>query len=320
MTEHGSKTILRPITPEMAAAFSPWPDRIAGRQPWTPPPRQGTARAEYDRVWYTGLADRWSAFMASLTSNERHSGAAVRFLDDVRRTNNDAMAANTAVYGAVDLEAYLVSVADQLYVGDTNLVELWVRAFIVERTARFRASVPFDAVVEIGCGTGINLVNLNVHLGLAVAGCDISPNAVRFLEQMVRDVGMPASFRTGDYRDVTLAGSLAPRAGRWAVLSVHAIEQAGELGSDWLPALLALPNPPVAGIHFEPLQWGDDSAFASDCARYAELNGYNSNLLDLVRRAEREGYVRVVVAERRVIGLSAYNPTSVLVWAAVPNR
>lgn len=310
-----AKPILAPVDPAAASQLSPWPQRLAGEQPWRRPAAGQDGRAEYEQGWYAELLAKWVAFSGRLGPQQRHPGAVLRFFDEVRRANNAAMRDNPAVYGTVDLRAYLVSVADALYAADVNLFELLYRAFIAERAAAAQAQHPFEALVEIGCGNGGHLFNAYLRLGLSsVAGCDLSPSAVVFLRRVAADVGVPGTFAAGDYRSVPLLEQLAPASSPWALLSVHAIEQAEALPGDWFERLARLKRPPAVGMHFEPLHWPDDAPFARQCARYAELNGYNQSFADAAQAAQAAGLIRIVQAERRVLGLSAYNPTSVLVW------
>jgi hypothetical protein len=313
------KPILQSVEASRAAAFSPWPNRIAGTESWLKPRRSSQEiQAEYEHGWYSDLLTRWTLFSARLAPHQRHPGSVLWFLDDVRRSNNDIMAANPAVYGQVDLEQYLVSAADRLYLADVNLFEILSRSFVTERAARVRSTIPFDQVVEVGCGGGVNLFNLYLRLGLTeVAGCERSHNAVQFLQRICDDLGIRGHFEQGDYRRTELIRSLAPKSGAWALLSVHTIEQLSDLTVDWFAEWVRLENAPRVAMHFEPLQWEDQTPFGRDCARYAELNRYNHSFLETAREAESAGLIQITWLEKRAIGLSAYNPTSVLMWVPV---
>ena len=308
--------VIRPVDDEEAAKLSPWPARIAGTESWKRPERSGSdVDQEYDRGWYAKLLDRWSRFAQGVPPRRRHVDAVLRFLDRQRRDRHKAVKENEAVYGKVRLESFLVSAGDRLFAADVNLFEILWRSLIVEQAVSARAAHEFEAVVEIGCGDGINLFNLYSRLGLAsIAGVERSSNAVRYLRQVVEDLDVNGTFQVGDFTDPSGLRASAPAGGPWALVSVHAIEQVRDLPEKWFEEVLSLPHPPVLAMHFEPLHWGDGDPFARACERYAELNGYNTSLVALARKAEANGTIRILQTRKRVLGVSAYNPTSVLMW------
>jgi hypothetical protein len=310
------KPILRPVKPEEATDMSPWPNRLAGVVSWHKPERSlDQIHAEYEGGWYSHLQKEWNAFRAGLSAHQLHPGTAMSFFNDVRRANNATMKNSPQVYGHVDLEASLLSLDDRLYAGDINLFEVLFRAFVVERVAQARCQKRFESVLEIGCGSGVNLFNLYNQLCLrSVGGCDLSQSAIRFLQQVSADLGVHGRFEAGDYCDVETIRLLMPTEGMWALLSVHTIEQTRSLPPSWFDSIVSFPNPPQIVMHFEPMQWTDDTTFSRSCARYAELNRYNRTFLSDLHKAEENGSIRVIWTERRVIGHSAYNPTSVAMW------
>lgn len=316
----GSPPLLRPVDEEEAARLSPWPFRLAGREAWQPSAkRSGSARAEYDSGWYADLLDAWQRFLEAAPPAPRHPGMAFRFFDALRRANNAAMQRHPEIYGDVSLDAYLVSAADQLYAADLNVFEAWWRNLLVERVAWAHEAAPFGTLAEIGCGSGVNLLTMYSRLPVnRIAGCDISPNAVDAVRRIASDLAIPAAMRVGDFLQPETLQALVPASGSWALLSVHALEQVARLGMEWFERVVALQPPPAIAVHCEPIQWGDGSPFAMSCARYAALNGYNQDLAAASRAAESAGLIRTIRTERRVLGHSAYNPTSILMW--VPAR
>jgi SAM-dependent methyltransferase len=222
------------------------------------------------------------------------------------------MAERSDIYGKADPRNYLVSVNDRLYLADLNLFELMHRQLLVEVAREAMEISPFDGVVEIGCGSGINLANLHLHLGLAIAGCDLSPRAVAFLRSIGKDLALNMRFGHLNFLQDDIS-ALAP-CQRWALVSFHAIEQASSIDGDWFERLASFDNPPVFGIHCEPLQIDDGTEFARLCRRYAEINLYNADFLAAAKAVEARGLIEIIRLEARKIGNSAFNPSSVLVW------
>ena len=311
------KPLLRPVSPSIAAKLSPWPERIAGTVPWRRAERTGDdLNREYDRGVYADLLESWTEFARHLSPSQRHPGSALAFFDARRRVENDEFAKNGGIYGLVEAQEYLVSFSDRLYAAELNMMDAFRRTFMVERTAWARSMKPYEGVVEIGCGSGVTLIELYVRLGLSfVAGCDASHNAVTFLRRVAEELNIVGAFEVADYHEKVALRSLAPESKSWALLSVHSLMYSKYLTTDWFRELVEGPNPPTIGIHFEPMIWHDDAPFAKDCASYAELNRYNLDFLDTALAAERQGIIEIVRAEKRVLGHSAYSPTSVLMWA-----
>ncbi len=312
----GHQPIIRPVSLSEAADLSPWPDRIAGKAPWVKSRRSREDHdREYDQGLYVDLLERWEAFVSGVAPARRTPGIVLQFLDDVRRASHDTMLADREIYGEIDLANYLVSVGDKLFAADISLFEQLYRYFIVERVVEARAQNPFEVIVEIGCGSGVNLFHLYLHLALtSIAGVDLSPNAISFLRRVAGDLGIDGSFQAGDFRDENALRRIAPDAQPWALLSAHAVERVEMLGVAWFEQLVALENPPSVAIHFEPVLWADDGPFARQCACYAELNRYNRDFLESLHAAEAAGLLTVVHTQRRVLGNSAFAPTSLLVW------
>lgn len=311
-----ARPILRPVSDEEAAALSPWPDLIEGRKPWSRPKRSDAdLDREYDQALYGELPQLWASFAAGLSTRQRHAGAVVRFLNAIRRDGERAVVENKAV-GQVDRYSWLVSAGDRLYSADLALVELFLRGLVVERVVRACTRRPVEAVVEIGCGNGVNLFNLMLHLPLtSIAGGDRAANAIAFLRSAAADTGIRATFEAGDFRDPGHLGALAPPDAPWALLSVHAIQMVESMDPGWIESIAALPNPPQVAVQVEPVVWPADAGhFVQQCARYAQMNRYNMDYLEALRAAEAARAIQVLGVEPRVLGTSAFAPSSVLVW------
>jgi hypothetical protein len=96
-------------------------------------------------------------------------------------------------------------------------------------------------------------------------------------------------------------------------MTVHSIEQTPEIDVSWIERILNDEFPPKVGIHFEPLHV-PGGQFAADCKRYAEINDYNREFMETMRKAEAKGLIEIEVVDPRIIGSQAHNPTTLLVW------
>jgi SAM-dependent methyltransferase len=70
---------------------------------------------------------------------------------------------------------------------------------------RFVASHPAGAALDLGCGTGTNVVYLARH-GWATVGVDFAGRAIAKARRRARDAGVTATFLVGDVTRLPLAG------------------------------------------------------------------------------------------------------------------
>lgn len=312
-----AQPIFKPIALGDASKYSPWPDRITGKAPWKKPDRNAAEDKEYDRGWFAELTQKWERYIHEHTGKP-NPVTALAFYEILRADRNKAFVENKAVYGDVDLDAYLMCMADTLFLGSFNLFESFYRLFILENIRTAQRKVPFDVLVEPGCGNGINLFNAFLHLPLSsIVGMDRSSNAVDFLKKMASDTGVPGQFNQCDIRDVKTMAQSFPAEQKWALLSAGTFQLIPEIPPEWFREITQTPNPPAAGIFFEPVVWGDNGEYPEYCAKYSEINGYNTDLGEKLMRAEAHGIIEILSIHKRALGTSAFGPTSMVVWKPI---
>jgi hypothetical protein len=172
----------------------------------------------------------------------------------------------------------------------------------------------FEKVIEIGCGTGINLLLLMEQFpGISLVGCDWAQASCDILSAMARQTGQAIkghvfNMLTGtgwDGEDID---------GRSAVVTVHAMEQ---LGAHWQPFLQFLQRrAPALCLHIEPLLelYDAESAFDDRARRYHlkrnYLNGFHAHIGELARAGKAS-----ILASRRVrFGGFYHEAYSILAW------
>lgn len=305
--------MFRRVSFDEAARYSPWPQRIAARRRWKTDRSVEAVHEEY-QARYRELLEVWrrhkDGFCGSNAAQLAHS-----FLAKFDELNWRQIRRHPEVYGDVDPERTLVSFQDELYVGPAAVAEAFFRQLVVQAVLRAMRREAFDSVVEIGCGTGYNLINIACQVGVACVGCDLSEHAVAFVNTVADETAIGISGRVLNYLEGGLS-ALAPTR-RWALLSVHALEQAPDINVEWVERIVRDQQPPTLGIHLEPLHL-DGGPFADLCSVYSEINSYNRNLSRSLAEAEQRGLIDVVERFPRVIGSTAFNPTSVLVWRPRP--
>jgi SAM-dependent methyltransferase len=302
--------VFRRVSREEASRISLWPDRIDGVKPWMKRSRDpAEVRREYEARY-----DKMRALWADHRDAASHLAPALRplsFIHKLNRQNWSQMQSLPHVYGNVDLDRYLVSFQDELYEGSIVAMEAFFRQLVVQTVQRVVDNSGIQTVVELGCGAGFNLINVAIHCGVRAIGCDLSPSAVKLINEIAADSGLQLAARERNFLEGDVS-DLIPE-GDWAVLTVHAIEQMAGVGMRWFELLLDAKRPPAAGIHIEPLH-SAGGRFADDCARYAAINHYNRDFYALAQEAERKGLIDILHFSPRVLGSQAHNPSSVLVW------
>ena len=169
-------------------------------------------------------------------------------------------------------------------------------------------------VVELGSGSGINLLNLHLWGGPRVPYYALEPTEqgracatlLAGLDDGLRLIAHPFDYESPRYD--------LPRVGHALVFTSHSIEQVTELPREVVTALFDL-GESVTGVHFEPIGWQLREASADDPARaWAEKKRYNRNLWALLSALEAEDELRIVTVVPDIIGDNRRNASTLVVW------
>lgn len=162
-------------------------------------------------------------------------------------------------------------------------------------------------VIEVGCGSGFNLVELRRLLPRAVLyGADFSPSAVDIVNLMGFG-GLTFDIRS----PMTLASELATGG---AVLTMGALEQ---VGRDFMPFMQWLMEAkPAVCIHVEPLVELYDKNDLMDVLawRYHYARGYLQGFLPKLSEARRDGKIDILEFHRTRLGSVHNDGFSWVVW------
>ena len=177
--------------------------------------------------------------------------------------------------------------------------------------ARWCADVP--RVVELGCGTGANLVALTEqHPALEAIGADWTAASQALLAEAARATGRRlAGVRFDMFHPERTA---LPMDRDTAVLTVHALEQLGASFGPLLDWLVA--RRPRRVVHVEPIvELYDDALLLDALARdYHRRRGYLDGLLPALQALDAAGRIRLRVARRLRFGSLFHEAYSVVVW------
>jgi SAM-dependent methyltransferase len=171
----------------------------------------------------------------------------------------------------------------------------------------------FDTVVEIGCGTGLNLLLLAEQFPrMRLVGCDWAEASRDILAQMARETGRSIVGRV--FNMLTATGWDGGEIDRTAaVLTVHAMEQ---LGPNWQAFVEFLRRRrPGLCLHVEPLlELYDDSAFDDRARRYHLKRNYLAGFQRYVSALAAKGEATLLAARRVRFGGLYHDAYSVLAW------
>ncbi len=166
-----------------------------------------------------------------------------------------------------------------------------------------------EHVVEIGCGTGLNLLQLRELLPDArLTGADWARPSQELVAMIPRVRGVRFDMRTLEGRDDLGIGP------ETVVLTLHAMEQ---LGSDWGPLFdfLTAATPRMV-LHIEPIAELYDPMAPFDAAAlaYHRKRGYLDGYLTALRAREN---IKIEVIQRLNFGSPYHEAYSLIVWRPI---
>lgn len=194
------------------------------------------------------------------------------------------------------------SIADEIYHLPSCMFIALKRQRILEIVERFCGD---EALCELGAGNGQNLIWLQHYQRRRVYGGEYSANAVELGRLLGLELSPFNYYEPGDYDLIKDPSS---------VLTVHSIEQIPD-ATVIVDSLRARRDRLRTVVHFEPVfNHGRQDLLGRLRNRYARLNDYNVNLLEVLEMADD---ITILHRELDVLGNNPLNPSSILVWRFV---
>lgn len=182
-----------------------------------------------------------------------------------------------------------------------------MRAIVFERWLR-----PFDGVIEIGCGSGQNVLALaKAFPEKRIGGFDWTAASNRIVARIGEAVGRPIEARRFDVTappdDLTLAPSTA-------LLTVHALEQIGERHDGFVDFVLRAR--PALVVNVEPVLelYDHDDLLDYLAWSYSVRRDYLAGYYTRLRQLEGEGRVEIVALQRTRLGGEIHEGNTLLIW------
>lgn len=270
-------------------AWSPWPARLLGLEPWQIPDRTIAKNdAEYDRDKYAQCLARYDA--------SEPTGAL---------TPDDLAAIE---WGPAD-QTIACSFDDQIVLMTTEQAMRENRDLLIRTLSPKVAQV--GHVVELGCGFGIQMWYLRQAFpAKSFLGGECSANAVRLAAKLYRDVP-DIRVHAFNFYDERYDNVFEERAGDCVVFTSYGIDPLPSAGH-FLDVLATHADSIHSVFHFEPVhEFYDDSLLGLLRKRYTEANDYNR---DLLSQLESRANIRILQRRPNVFGVNPLHPTSVIEW------
>jgi hypothetical protein len=173
-----------------------------------------------------------------------------------------------------------------------------------------RQELPFNTLVEFGCGTGHNLVSLASQLpDLRLIGCDWAPSSQAILSEIATRFNLDISGNQFDFFSPKL--EIEPG---FCALTVASMEQIGTGFEPFLDFLIR--SQPSCVVHLEPIEelLPDTEPLANISRQYFKKRNYLSGYLSQLMELEKSQSIEIFSAERSGFGSFFIEGYSVIIW------
>ncbi len=172
-----------------------------------------------------------------------------------------------------------------------------------------------ENLIEIGCGTGHNLVHINsLFPEIKLTGLDWVSTSQACIESINRTQSLSQEIGSAkfDFFNPKFEGATDWKG--TAVATFAALEQTGTKFSAFIEWLLKMS--PSKVIHVEPERSLLNSDLLADqlSLNYMESRGYLSGLLDYLVDLENQGKIEIIEAKRSNMGSYILDGYSIIVW------
>lgn len=182
-----------------------------------------------------------------------------------------------------------------------------------------------DAVVELGAGYGGNFIRLD-RASLEETGKSLSERNIKLFMAEYTNTGRnlcseflkckkapEMEISHVDHKALDL--SFLKGVERPLIITVHSVEQITQLPADYFK-ILSQAAPSVQGLHLEPVgfQFEPDNPKWEEHAKVMKDKNWNKNFADVIRQAEKDGYISIDKIDTNFTLGQPGNPTTLVTW------
>lgn len=176
--------------------------------------------------------------------------------------------------------------------------------------------LPSKGLCELGAGYGqfiLNLAEEDVFSGVPIIAGEYTFSGVELLKYLSASLKRDIEIGRCDFSKPEIIDGLnIPK--NSIIFTCYAAHYVQEYSSEIISGLSLL-NPKVV-IHFEPLmEHCDDLTLIGALQKqYIKRNGYNQNLLTILKKEEQKGLIEILIEQPQVFGSNPFLPFSVVAW------
>jgi len=269
--------------------FSPWPARLLGLELW----QQRYKTAQEVTREYEG--EKWGPLLKKV--QEADNGVSVDEVDDW------SFGESAPSLCSVDGDLKLMT-AKETHRRHLNLV-----AEVLEQ------HLPASSLVELGCGYGtiiLSLIKRDPFRKMRVIACEYTPSGVALVKQLAAAQGLEITTGHCDFTLPEITTLDIPEDS--IIFTSFATPYIHLLSADFVAALSA--RGPKAVVHIEPCyeHCDEQTLIGLMRRRYIEVNGYNTNLMTVLRQAQKLGRIEIIEERPSVFGGNPLLAASIVVW------
>jgi hypothetical protein len=174
---------------------------------------------------------------------------------------------------------------------------------------------PIANLVELGAGNGNIILSLAKHIFFKntrfYAG-EYTENGVDLIKTIAEKEKIDIKVGRCDFTKNRIIDIDFPD--NSVVFTSFAVICVPKAGSGFLDNMLDLK--PSLAVHFEPCYeyYGDDTILGLMQKRYVELNDYNTDLVSILNKGQKENKIKILDIRKNIFGVNAFLPMSAIIW------
>jgi hypothetical protein len=174
---------------------------------------------------------------------------------------------------------------------------------------------PIANLVELGAGSGNIILSLAKHNFFKNAGFyagEYAENGINLIKMIAEKEKIDIKVGKCDFTKSRIIDIGFPN--NSVVFTSFSIVCIPKLGSAFLDYMLDLK--PSLVIHFEPCYdyYNIDTVLGLMQKRYIELNDYNTDLVSVLNKGQKENKIKILDVRKNVFGANPFLPASVITW------